>query len=1116
MVAAQYFPVVADFKSVIGQSVRGTVTFTPVLRSGDVILATTLDPRPASLVPQQVSGRIDADGRLKLRTKPDGVRQDAANLAGFPATGIASKYYVAGDTGKFYRWNGTSYYEILPYEPVRLLADTELLELDSPLFYQVTFSGITVGDTRVPTKVTPFTFAAPNSSSVTVNLAEVGRQPGQPPGGITKIAPTAVRLVDDAKIQFSFDNQDIPDALDLNLQIGPNDVETLPDGRLQFKWNGNNIGDPVLLQLPSPTVFAARDYGVTSDGLAANNAANLLDCVAQCVEAGGGVVRLDAGTTYVDAVLGATLTADSGRTYTNYGAAVTIPPGVNIAFEGNEAEGLSILKLSKGVLRAFDFAPATSGAQYKNVVIRNLTIDRSHIAGTDLAPLSTITGSVSVSGFTWATIPGLTVSQWQNCKFAFSPTRKLTYQVRISGSNVQFSNNGGTGITFTNGDTAQGCLYDSAIGTQMWNHTYPERFQDFTIDSFLVENVVSKLSPSIVPAPVALANVNGDTSGHIAISIRVTGSEALLFPSIRVRNCTMTGGNVAVSLWDLTALTTANAASNTIAYYDNVEIDGVNFDTLLAPCGNWASAGVMVGGRSNRVRITNCRFKNVGDVGTEVDNCWDFIESGNTYDDCVNAVFRTNFLIPAPKPAGPTKTQLTLGSTLSNSATSATIAALPPDVERAGLALVDTEVVAYRCTSGDGLTLQLWRAAFGTAATHAANATVTFLPLRGQRYVSRDTRIVKKDSVPFYGVGWYSFSSNNIPMPPIQIYGGKVEYSGTNTAGSPSVIVSKGLCFDTSVHGLRVTMNGFTLASGSFAPAAVVFGELTSSTKVRDLYTSGVPLPTPRLHVRDTILGMSGAAANGVIAGISISDGWLKLDTEVEVEAAHANTSGRAYGVQIGNSGSNLVIAPGSKVNVKMRNVLDASTQAGSSQWPIALSTGSGANLVMPAGLDVEIDASEMQFGTGANDAAYLPYWIGKAADVGLVRVNRIIHSSMAGIPWAARKMPTKYVTGPATYNVTSFDEVLLVDTTSGAVTINLPKVVGGLTTYLGEPLMQGRPPLRIIDAKRTANTNNITITPNAADKIDALSAGSSLVLNTAAAARNLFAQPALPGWVSA
>jgi hypothetical protein len=37
-----------------------------------------------------------------------------ANLAAFPSTGIPAKVYVADDTNKAYRWNGSTYIEVSP------------------------------------------------------------------------------------------------------------------------------------------------------------------------------------------------------------------------------------------------------------------------------------------------------------------------------------------------------------------------------------------------------------------------------------------------------------------------------------------------------------------------------------------------------------------------------------------------------------------------------------------------------------------------------------------------------------------------------------------------------------------------------------------------------------------------------------------------------------------------------------------------------------------------------------------------------------------------------------------------------------------------------------------
>ena len=131
-VSADYRPVSADadtdsdYDPQTDEALSATVTFTPVLATGDVILATDASPRPTGYVCAPIAAMIDpADGRLKLRTTPD-----------------------AGGSGTF--------------APVRLLADTALLELDTPLYYKVTFTAVTYGG-KIGS-ITSFTFQAPTST----------------------------------------------------------------------------------------------------------------------------------------------------------------------------------------------------------------------------------------------------------------------------------------------------------------------------------------------------------------------------------------------------------------------------------------------------------------------------------------------------------------------------------------------------------------------------------------------------------------------------------------------------------------------------------------------------------------------------------------------------------------------------------------------------------------------------------------------------------------------------------------------------------------------------------------------------------------------------------------
>lgn len=187
MTSPVYFTVEADFKAFIEDAstdsdydpqvvpISATVTFTPLINSGDVVLATNASPRPTGFIPAPITAIIDpADGRLKMRTGTD-----------------------AGATG-------------FSFAPVRLLGSSALLELDGPLEYSVRFSEVVLSNGRRGT-IAGFNFEAPNSDTV-LNLIEVARVPGQVQSGITKIAPGGVRL-EDGEIVFSFAGMDIPEPI---------------------------------------------------------------------------------------------------------------------------------------------------------------------------------------------------------------------------------------------------------------------------------------------------------------------------------------------------------------------------------------------------------------------------------------------------------------------------------------------------------------------------------------------------------------------------------------------------------------------------------------------------------------------------------------------------------------------------------------------------------------------------------------------------------------------------------------------------------------------------------------------------------------------------------------
>jgi hypothetical protein len=223
--APTFFTVIADYKSVVVDiisdpdfdpqlgPISARVTFTPLLNDGEVIAATHTLPRPTGFIAAPIEGRIDTDGKLKLRVDPDGTRLDMPTRTSFPAVGTAGRVYHAIDNNTYWKWDGTRYAETFSYTPIRLLADTPVLELAGPLFYRVTFTDVVLNGR--PGVINPFTFQAP-TSDVEINLITVGAVPGQPASGITKIAPTGVRLNASGQIVFTFGGVDLPDPLTLS------------------------------------------------------------------------------------------------------------------------------------------------------------------------------------------------------------------------------------------------------------------------------------------------------------------------------------------------------------------------------------------------------------------------------------------------------------------------------------------------------------------------------------------------------------------------------------------------------------------------------------------------------------------------------------------------------------------------------------------------------------------------------------------------------------------------------------------------------------------------------------------------------------------------------------
>jgi len=170
---------------------------------------------------------------------------------------------------------------------------------------------------------------------------------------------------------------------------------------------------------------------------------------------------------------------------------------------------------------------------------------------------------------------------------------------------------------------------------------------------------------------------------------------------------------------------------------------------------------------------------------------------------------------------------------------------------------------------------------------------------------------------------------------------------------------------------------------------------------------------------------------------------------------------------------------------------------------------GSSTYLTISDFLFFDVDASKMRFTATSNDSNYLP-WSIDSTQVDKVFINSVRHSENV-----SQSYPTKsasVVLKSADYTAKATDELILVDTTSGAVTITLPATTGGGS--LGKPLMRGKQ-FTIIDYGRFASVNAITVTPASTDKIDGGTAGASLVINKDRSMVQFIAGNNIPGWMT-
>ena len=665
--------------------------------------------------------------------------------------------------------------------------------------------------------------------------------------------------------------------------------------------------------------FFAYSYGVRADGAEHNNVANLLDCCAQAYAAGAREIILPGGDfiNTDDADLG-TVTADSGRTYTNNGG-IPLPVNQAVTIRGC-GKGVTTIQQSPGFLRAFDAWYTADGQTFDGITLRDFTVDRNSLTGLDIGPLTATTGAITLAENAWTTLPGISATTFKNCRLVFFPAsnsgtaagKKL--KARVSGSNFQVYTT--TSYTVSSGDQVRGALRDHVIAGTHVGGGSGNGF-NMTIRNILIEDVdaINVTSSSYV----GLGTPFADEAYGTAFYVQQNPDNAVMTPTVtnvRTNRCRVEGGAYGFLF-----------TSGPGCHVDEAWATDCYHDTGVDAPGNWASVNFFFGGGATvgRAGVRNCVGKRSGDPALEVDQWWDFTMEDCRWEDSYNGVYRTNFVPPARTAAGAKTT--TLAGSLSSGASSTTVAALPDQVDREGWALIDTEVIRYKATTTAGTAWSIWRGQNGsTAASHSSGATVTFIEVGKQRFHAVRTKITNDGIMALSGggYGFNAFTNAALPFGGLTIRDCKYESIG----GSPrrgQVVTWQGWTPYLDMEGMRVHIGSLlSTTSGGTVSSCVEWVDQYSAAA----QAAGVALPPVQIRGRNNHFRVSGklnATSNGAYAILRLWNGYSLLDFDFFGEIALSGMDGTTnpYLAYLtgwaGYGGATATLAPGSRLGLRGR-----------------------------------------------------------------------------------------------------------------------------------------------------------------------------------------------------
>lgn len=873
----------------------------------------------------------------------------------------------------------------------------------------------------------------------------------------------------------------------------------------------------------SEPVLQAVWFGVVADGTTDNFDA-LQDSINAVYDLNAANLLLPSGVIYLSK---------------NIGGAIQLQNDANPLTITGAGKTKTIIKLSKNVPRLFDLpfgGNLTNTILYKNITLRDFTVDANGISSVDIGDEVTVTGSsiINGTGLAFIDIPVTTNVSYIDEGIVYFPSTAASSTIRDkfrkfikhpSDPNVLkvFLH---AGDVVTPGDHIKGGMFQHVlIGTNSDGYA-SSTDKNINIDGITIENVdIINVFTEAGENEASGYRCATQRSG-VHLSTRPndgTYNDHVYTKNILVDNMRIEGGNVGIWIAGV-----ARFGLYYTTYLHNIIVKNSYHTTesVLNPSfegyeSQTFGVNLLIGGQAfgDLVKVYNFTGIGSGDVGIEVNSVMNAtIENCQVYNAYGSGYNASNYKLPAPTIEGPPQT--TLGADIINKdITSITLSTIPAGIKKNGyLAIqavvgsdINVEWMYYVYTSGSS-TLQVIRNLNNLdvskiPSTYASGLPVYFSLVEEQNIIIRDCTYINDSLVttilnapPAAGYMQLRNAEMFAALPPIKI----LDCSYVRTTpdygwGGGEAISISGNNPSIEIRGFRadITSVNYTAGVAGFASIISIKNKDNkdtppTETPVNTGATPPVYYPVPAFPYNKLTMSDIRINANGIfnivygIAAIVIDQGVWDIDLDkLFITMKNLSTvSNKLYGLHFGGSASN-------QHSYFMGKIGHYGFTAIGDNEPRGMWGGAWCDMKFPFVMDM-IDYSYMEYdNTSGTNNKYVPIDLPTAVKSN-IRFRTFVHPLKS----TTLNMPQTYLRGVkfdtgASYDARFDNEYVGVTSTSNSRVITLPKIVtsSAFKNYNAE--------IEIADELFNAATSlkSITINPFSGENING--ASSAYVINT-------------------